>query len=254
MKATQSIRPIATLSLGLLFTALLAAPRCVEAASKVVIPEGTPVTLQLVQTLSSESNHKGDAFELRVAEDVKVDGHTVIHAGARAEGTVTLAQASGRLARQGRLGIELDSLQIKEHAVEIRAVRPAEGADQPRARRFFPRIAAPLTRVAKNVTSVTRRELVSGNAAELLNAGDGKVGAIANHALGMDDGLTNVELGGTGRAAGLVNRGVRGLERVGTGYVAAILSGPTGLLKKGSIIEMPAGTTIHAVVTSEATL
>ncbi len=255
MKIESNVRrPLAALSLGLLATTLLGASRVAEAGTKVLVPAGTEITLQLEQALGSETSHQGDAFELRVAEDVKIDGRTVIRAGSKAHGTVTVARTSGRLARQGRLGIELETLQVGSEPVAIRVVRAAEGAAQPRARRFLSRIAAPVTRVARTVASATNRELVSGNVTQLVNATDGKATAMANHALGMDDPLADVELGGTSRAASLVGRGVRGLERVGTGYVSAILSGPTGLLKKGTTIEMPAGTTIHAVIVTELAL
>lgn len=255
MKIESNVHsPLTALSVALLATAFLGTPRVVEAGAKVVIPEGTEITLHLEQALGSETSHQGDAFELRVAEDIKIDGHTVIRAGSKAQGTVTVARTSGRLARQGRLGIELETLQVGSQSVAIRAVRTAEAAEKPRARRFLSRIAAPVTRVARTVASATNRELVSGNVAQLVNATDGKATAMANRALGMDDPLADVELGGTSRAASLVGRGVRGLERVGTGYVSAILSGPTGLLKKGTTIEMPAGTTIHAVIVTELAL
>lgn len=140
-------------SIGLIAMGLLAAANHTRAfASKVVIPAGTPVTLELVEPLSSETSHKGDAVQLRLAEDLIVNGKKVLPAGAPASGAITVAQPRGRLARQGRLGFEVATLEAKGKTVAIRVSRPevapAEGS---RGRRFLSRLASPLKRVAHNV-------------------------------------------------------------------------------------------------------
>ena len=65
------------------------------------------------------------------------------------------------------------------------------------------------------------------------------------------DALEHVELPA---AAGehLARRGLAGLERVGTNTVNVLFGGPLGIFKRGASIDVPAGTTVHAVVAAPA--
>jgi hypothetical protein len=67
------------------------------ASAQVVIPDGTKMRLRLDQTLSSGTADEGQTVELSVAEAVTVDGVTVVQEGARATGTVVLAQEKRRM-------------------------------------------------------------------------------------------------------------------------------------------------------------
>jgi hypothetical protein len=73
-----------------------------------VIPDGTKVRLRLDQTLSSATAEEGQTVELSVAEGIKVDGVTVVKEGARATGTVVVAQEKRRMGRAGKLDFSVD--------------------------------------------------------------------------------------------------------------------------------------------------
>ena len=256
MNASNYRRHPAARSIGLVVIGLLAAATHTRAfASKVVIPAGTPVTLELVEPLSSETSHKGDAVQLRLAEDLIVNGKKVLPAGARASGAITVAQPRGRLARQGRLGFEVATLEAKGKSVAIRVSRPeAAPAEGGRGRRFLSRLASPLKRVAHNVVATADLDLVDARATAVARQGNTNVNGLAGRALELVDPLAGVELGTDGRGTGAMKRGVRSLERVGTGYVVSILSGPAGLMRRGASVDVPAGATVHAVTSEDITL
>ena len=54
----------------------------------VVLKAGTPVLLEIVDTIDSEKANVGDIVKLRVIRPVKVDDIEVIKVGTRAEGKV----------------------------------------------------------------------------------------------------------------------------------------------------------------------
>lgn len=72
-------------------------------AVDVVVPLGTPVTLETTAALSSKSAVKGDMVPLRVVADVVVDGKIVIRRGAGAVGQIVDARAKGAMGMSGRL-------------------------------------------------------------------------------------------------------------------------------------------------------
>ncbi len=78
-------------------------------ASQVVdLPEGTLIRVRLDQDLGSKISRPGDNFGATVAEDVQVNGQTVIQRGARAEGTVIDAKALGKFKGGAYLAIRLE--------------------------------------------------------------------------------------------------------------------------------------------------
>jgi hypothetical protein len=77
-----------------------------------VLPSGTPVELQSVETISSARARKGDRIEFVVIRDVQAAGFMVIGAGARAEGSVIGVKGKRPLGMGGDLIIKLDSVQL----------------------------------------------------------------------------------------------------------------------------------------------
>jgi LssY C-terminus len=73
---------------------------------------GTPVKLQLAQTVSSRRAHKSDRLEFVVDKDVVIDGFTVINAGAKAEGSVVSVKRKRPLGIGGDVIIKLDSVEL----------------------------------------------------------------------------------------------------------------------------------------------
>jgi LssY-like putative type I secretion system component LssY len=81
-------------------------------STKLIIERGTPVKLQLTQTISSGHAHMTDRLEFVVDKDVEIGGFTVISAGARAEGSVLRVKAKRPLGIGGDVIIKLDSVEL----------------------------------------------------------------------------------------------------------------------------------------------
>src|SRR5665213_892807 len=75
-----------------------------------VIPAGTRIRVQLGQTLSTKSSQTGDPFSGTLVSPVRVNGQTIIRAGAQARGTVTEARNRGRFKGQAVLALRLESV------------------------------------------------------------------------------------------------------------------------------------------------
>jgi hypothetical protein len=86
-----------------------------------VLREGTLVKLKLAQTVSTRTAHDGDFVELAVADDVLVDGATVIHQGARAVGHIA-EREPGEGGKGGQLQLTLDAIRCHGRTVKIRGV------------------------------------------------------------------------------------------------------------------------------------
>jgi hypothetical protein len=71
---------------------------------------GTPVKLRLKQTISSAALHVNDRVDFAVSEDVKVNSIVIIPKGNPAWGTVIEAAPRGRMARDGRLHVNIEAV------------------------------------------------------------------------------------------------------------------------------------------------
>ena len=93
-----------------------------------VIEDGTPVKMRINRTVSSADAHVGDTIDFEVLEDISVNGTLVIPKGGLAFATVTEAQAKRRMARGGKLDINIDYVKLvsSEHAA-LRAVKDLKG-------------------------------------------------------------------------------------------------------------------------------
>jgi hypothetical protein len=78
----------------------------------VTVPPGTNLHVVLDRAISSVTAHAGDTFTATLVRSVMVGGNVVIPRNARVSGHVVEAVSSGRLSRQARLVLTLDSVQI----------------------------------------------------------------------------------------------------------------------------------------------
>jgi len=81
-------------------------------SAELVIADGTPVKLQLVQTISSAHARNGDRLDFEVVEDVTVGELTVICAGTMANGSVIKVDRKRSLGLGGKVIIKLDSVEL----------------------------------------------------------------------------------------------------------------------------------------------
>ncbi len=93
-----------------------------------VLEEETPVRLRLNRTISSADAHVGDNVDFEVLDDITVNGTLVIPKGGLAFATVTEAQAKRRMARGGKLDINIDSVKlVSGEKAALRAVKDVKG-------------------------------------------------------------------------------------------------------------------------------
>ena len=70
-------------------------PEPAKTESVKTIPDGMEFTVVTVDEISSKTAAEGDPLTFKVAEDVKVDGQTVITKGSLVKGTVAQAKSQG---------------------------------------------------------------------------------------------------------------------------------------------------------------
>ena len=80
----------------------------------VVLPDGTPVTVRLNQTVCSSGARNGDRLKFVVTKDVSIDGLTAIPAGSTAIGTVVKVKHRRVLGIGGNLTLALDSVELAD--------------------------------------------------------------------------------------------------------------------------------------------
>ena len=74
---------------------------------KVTVPNGSVLSVRLLESVDSEQNQQGDNFMASLATPVTVDGRVVIPAEAGIEGKVVDAQSAGRFAGKSSVVLEL---------------------------------------------------------------------------------------------------------------------------------------------------
>lgn len=84
--------------------------------------------MRINRTISSADAHVGDTVDFEVLEDISVNGTLVIPKGGLAFATVTEAQAKRRMARGGKLDINIDYVKlVTGDKAALRAVKDMNG-------------------------------------------------------------------------------------------------------------------------------
>ena len=93
-----------------------------------VLEDATPVKLRFNRTVSSADAHVGDTVDFEVLQDISVNGTLVIPKGSFAFGTVTEAQPKRRMARGGKLEINVDYVKLlSSDKAALRSVKGGSG-------------------------------------------------------------------------------------------------------------------------------
>jgi len=96
-----------------------------------VLEDGSPVKLRINRTVSSADAHTGDTVDtvdFEILEDLSVNGTPVIAKGGMAFATVTEAQSKRRMARGGKLDINIDNVKLIDgEKAALRAVKEMKG-------------------------------------------------------------------------------------------------------------------------------
>jgi PEGA domain-containing protein len=92
------------------------------------LEDGTPIKLRLTRNLSSADATTGDRVDFEVLEDVKVKDAIVVPRGGLALATVTEAEHKRRMARGGKLNVNIDDVRLADgEKAPLRAVKEAKG-------------------------------------------------------------------------------------------------------------------------------
>jgi hypothetical protein len=107
-----AVHLITSFSMLLLMAPRLTAQDLPTGPAKLSVPSGTPVKLQVAQTISSAHARKNDRLDLIVADDVDVEGYTLIRAGAVAAGSVVRVTRKRPLGMGGDVIVQVDSVEL----------------------------------------------------------------------------------------------------------------------------------------------
>ncbi len=92
------------------------------------LEDGAPIKLRLTRNLSSADATTGDRVDFEVLEDIKVKDLIVIPRGGIAWATVTEAQHKRRMARGGKLNVNIDDVRLADgEKAPLRAIKEAKG-------------------------------------------------------------------------------------------------------------------------------
>ena len=93
-----------------------------------VLEDGTPVKMRINRTISSGDAHVGDTVDFEILQDITLNGTLVVPKGGLAFATVTQAQAKRRMARGGKLDINIDYVKlVSSEKAALRAVKDMSG-------------------------------------------------------------------------------------------------------------------------------
>lgn len=129
-RRTRGRRATGPAAATILIGALLAPMGEASAQQRVLLPEGTVITVRTESRIDSETARQGQSFLTTVTDTIRVEGYTAIPAGSRVEGRVSLVRAaSGQ--RSGVLGLDFTRLVLPDGRTsgidgELTSTDPAE--------------------------------------------------------------------------------------------------------------------------------
>ena len=92
------------------------------------LEDGTPIKMRLTRNLSSADATTGDRVDFEVLEDIKVRDVIVVPRGGLALATITEAQHKRRMARGGKLNVNIDDVRLLDgEKAPLRAVKETQG-------------------------------------------------------------------------------------------------------------------------------
>lgn len=219
------------------------------------LASGATLQAELTKPVDAKKAKPGDPVSAKLTQDVKSNGHVVLHKGSKLAGHVTEAQARGKGQAESKLGIVFDKAQLKggeEASINavIQALAPPAratalaGADEAGSLSAPMGGAAPAAGGGGLVGGVTRgaTSTLGGATGSVSNVGGGAVGSV-NSTL---NGAAGTAAGGLNAQGTLMttSRGVIGLQgltlnSVSTaGAQASVISSATQNVKLESGTQM----------------
>lgn len=93
-----------------------------------LLPEGTPVRMTMCRTVSSSDAHVGETVDFETLDDVKIGDFVVIPKASTAIATVTEAMPKRRMARGGKLNMNIDYVRLPSGTkLPLRGIQNVKG-------------------------------------------------------------------------------------------------------------------------------
>ncbi len=99
------------------------------APATITIPALTPVEVEILADLGSNTSHSGDTFPLRLAKPVMIDGKVAIPAGTPGEGEVLNARHNGLGGASGMLMVAARRITVDGRSLRLRSTKFGETGD-----------------------------------------------------------------------------------------------------------------------------
>src|SRR5438045_8799029 len=96
------------------------APITTPPAAPAHLAAGTPIIVELADTLSSKTQKRGDMFAIRLASPIELDGKVLAPAGSPGVGQVIDAASSGPLGRPAKLVLAARTLAVAGKPAPLR--------------------------------------------------------------------------------------------------------------------------------------
>jgi hypothetical protein len=112
MKYVQSILIFA-------MSAFLIVPGSLAARDQATIPQGTVVSVYMIDSISSHQNYAGQTFRASVADPIRLGNHTVIPRGANAYVRLVDAESAGRVKGRSKLQLRLERIDVGGHSYPV---------------------------------------------------------------------------------------------------------------------------------------
>jgi hypothetical protein len=93
-----------------------------------ILPKGTMVRLMVIREVSSREHQAGHRFALRVDEDVKAEGITVIPVGAKGWGEVVSSEGTSGVGKSGEINARLLYVESGDRRIPLEGSRENKGS------------------------------------------------------------------------------------------------------------------------------
>jgi hypothetical protein len=89
------------------------------AAAGLLIPQGTPLTVRMIDSVDSQTNRLGDQFRASIEDPVVINGQTVIPRGADVSVRLVDDQQSGKISGRTVLTLAITSVNVNGRQVDV---------------------------------------------------------------------------------------------------------------------------------------
>jgi hypothetical protein len=157
-----------------------------QTSAEAIIPQGTRISLQLSDGLSTKLNHEGDAFSAVTREPISVGDHLVIPKGSVVSGSISRIVRPGRFKGKAVMNLLFQSIRIPGHG-QLAIVASLTGIDDEAGGTVYSegRIEGKGSE-GKDAAQVVKPGLIGGGIGGLTGGGKGAaIGAGVGAAVGL---------------------------------------------------------------------